>query len=158
MEMIVSNETVLIDDEDYPLLSRYNWYVKHDKFCSYVVADVWLNKKRHKLFMHRFVMGMRNSQIDHANRNSLDNRKQNLRFCSSRENVANRRMRNQHGFKGVTRYKNCTEYVARIYNATTGVRETLGKFKTAAEAAQAHEKRAIELYGAFAYVNAKETT
>lgn len=152
--LVISNCAVTIDIEDYPLLSRYNWYVKHDKYCSYVVCDVWLNKKRCKLYMHRLIMGMRKGEYDHINRNALDNRKENLRICTRKQNVANRNVANKFGFRGVTRYKGTRDFIARIVD--NGTRVTIGKFKTKEEAARAFDKKAKELHGEFACLNFKE--
>lgn len=45
--------------------------------------------------MHRFIIGKREGyEIDHKNRNKLDNRKQNLRFVTHRVNTINRDAKN----------------------------------------------------------------
>jgi hypothetical protein len=57
---------------------------------------------RHTL-LSRFVMKAKEGQIiDHINRNPLDNRRQNLRFVTKRQNCLNRRCKNGSGFVGVS--------------------------------------------------------
>lgn len=59
--------------------------------------------------IYRIIMNAGIDQIvDHINRNSRDNRKENLRFCIHRENIINSKLRknNTMGFIGVYFYKN----------------------------------------------------
>ena len=54
--------------------------------------------------MHRFVMNAPpNTELDHINGNGLDNRKENLRFTTHKENLRNRRLfqNSISGYKGV---------------------------------------------------------
>ena len=49
--------------------------------------------------MHRLIMGAKKGQmVDHINRDSLDNRKKNIRFCTYSVNMRNR----QWGKSGIT--------------------------------------------------------
>src|SRR5690349_13857865 len=82
----------LIDDEDYELVSKHRWniFVRKNELkarTSIKIEGTWKS-----VFMHRLIMGSpENMEIDHKNHNGLDNRKENLRICSRRENLANRR-------------------------------------------------------------------
>ena len=74
----------LVDDEDYEWLSQWKWY------CSTTGYAVRGCKNR-ILYMHREIAKTKPGMLtDHINRNKLDNRKENLRFCSHRENMKNR--------------------------------------------------------------------
>jgi hypothetical protein len=75
-----------IDYEDYPLISNYTW-------CRNVVsgyAQTIDRITRKGIYMHRLIMNATDEEIDHINGNPLDNRKCNLRFCSSSQNKHNR--------------------------------------------------------------------
>ena len=75
---------VLVDAEDYPVLSRLNWYVSD---TGYAVTD---SPVKH-IKMHKLLIGPipPRTVIDHINRNKLDNRKRNLRIVSHKENIHN---------------------------------------------------------------------
>lgn len=75
---------VLVDKEDYPVLSRLNWYVSD---TGYAISD---SPVKH-LKMHKLLVGPipPKTVIDHINRDKLDNRKKNLRIVSQRENICN---------------------------------------------------------------------
>lgn len=94
------------------------------------------------------------THVDHINRNTLDNRKCNLRICTSQENKRNQVCRKDSisGYKGVGYYKNTGTYVVRI-NTDLGNRITLGWFTDPVEGAKVYDRKAIELFGEFAYTN-----
>jgi len=102
-------------------------------------------------YIHRILTGASTGQVvDHINRNKLDNRKENLRICSSKINAYNKDIQNKHG-RGVyfdkwgDRYRACISHNNRTLK--------LGSFKTAQEAQIAYNKASIEMYGADAYVH-----
>lgn len=76
--------TVVVDDDDYPLLSRLTWYTSDS---GYAITDTPVKH----LKMHRLIIGGTppHTVIDHINRNKLDNRKENLRVVSPGENLKN---------------------------------------------------------------------
>jgi hypothetical protein len=89
--------------------------------------------------------------IDHINGETMDNRIDNLRLASPVENWRNRRIRRgtKSGYKGVSKQP----YNYTAYLSVGGVRQHLGSFKTAEEAAAAYDSAAEELYGEFARTN-----
>ena len=90
-------------------------------------------------------------QIDHINRDSLDDRWVNLREASNSQNNANKlKQRNStSGFKGVfrDRRKSTKPWYAQIKH------RSLGAFATAEEAAAAYDAAAAKMYGEFAGLN-----
>jgi len=102
--------------------------------------------------LHRLIMNPSASmQIDHINKNTLDNRRANLRLCSNSENQMNRGApkNNSSGFKGVDIDKRSKKrkYRARI-TANKKVYH-LGMFEEAAKAGAAYRKVAKRLHGKF---------
>lgn len=75
---------VIVDKEDYPVLSRLNWYVSDS---GYAISD---SPVKH-LKMHKLIIGPipPKTVIDHINRDKLDNRKDNLRVVSQKVNSRN---------------------------------------------------------------------
>ena len=144
----------LVDDEDYDYLNQWNWfYLKafrsSDKF--YAKANFVLNSKPKQLFLHRLIMNApRHLDIDHINRNGLDNRKCNLRLCTTSQNCANKTAFNKWSeYKGIMKHRKA--WVAAI--TVNNNRIYLGSFKTEIEAARAYNEKAKEFYGEFALLN-----
>ncbi len=142
----------LVDDEDYEWLSQIKWQAHKD----YNTKDTYYAYRKHPeknstQAMHRIILGISDPTvlIDHRNGNTLDNQKHNLRICSHRENMRNQKRNtlNTSGFKGVGYRKDSGLWRARI--GFNGKRINLGSFKTAEEAAQAYNKKAIELHEEF---------
>lgn len=89
------------------------------------------------------------SQIDHKNRDSLDDRIDNLRPATNNQNARNtsRRSNNTSGYKGVSLDCWTSRYKASI--KVNGRTLNLGRFDTAAEAYVAYCKAAKKYYGVF---------
>jgi len=86
--------------------------------------------------------------VDHIDRNTLNNRIENLRLCSYAQNAFNSKSHTDSvvPFKGVTKMPN-GKFRAQI--RVHGVRSHLGVFLTAESAHLAYEARARELHGEF---------
>jgi hypothetical protein len=140
----------LVDDEDYPLISQYNWGVSIRRTgVVYAIARI----KGKTVLMHRLIMKARKGRIiDHKNRNGLDNRRANLRFCTYTQNCMNRSKTTKNklsGYKGVWFEAKKWRANIRINNKT----KHLGSFETEVEAALAYNAAAVELFGEFACIN-----
>lgn len=87
-------------------------------------------------------------EVDHINRNSTDDRIENLRLATDSQNSQNRKvaLTNTSGFKGVNR--SGTGWQARVMRE--GKRVFLGQFPTKEEAAAAYQQAAAEMHGEFA--------
>lgn len=155
----ISGFEVIIDDEDFERIKKLGWYVQKNQDYKdgrfYFNAEVFINDKRTVTKLHRFIMGCQvgdKKQIDHINGNTLDNRKENLRFCTNSENMANKKLiskNNKSGYKGVSvagkKWK-ATVYVnSKAYN--------LGYFVDPKEAAKEYDNMVRFTHGRFARVN-----
>lgn len=147
---LTQGKFALVDDEDFEWLSQYKWHLSH---YGYAVCNEYLGGYRSRgLRMHRLVMGAPHDMVvDHINHDKLDNQKNNLRICKSRQNQYNmkRRKDNTSGFKGVRWHQN--KWNARIY--VSGKETNLGSFDDKLEAAKAYNRAARKHYGDFALLN-----
>ncbi len=75
-----------------------------------------ITKNIHRLVGETFLERPPNTEIDHINRNKLDNRIENLRWVSRRENILNRGMfkKNKSGITGVCFNKEQSKWMATI--------------------------------------------
>lgn len=75
---------VLLDDEDYEKVIKLRWHLKRCKDNFYVNYTKGKGKNRIAFFLHRFIMNALNSllEIDHKDKNPLNNQKTNLRLCT----------------------------------------------------------------------------
>jgi hypothetical protein len=98
----------------------------------------------------RVIVEPRHAHIaDHKNRNTLDNRRENLREATFAQNAQNRSNRrdNTSGRKGVFPYKVPGKWRAQI--KVRGKYKFLGVFPTKDEAAEAYAAAAKRHYGEF---------
>jgi hypothetical protein len=102
------------------------------------------------IYLHRFIMAAPKGVIvDHVNGDTLDNRRANLRLCSTRQNNANsRRAIGVTGYRGVT--AEASGFRAQIGSPA---KRRIGLFSTAEEAARAYDAAAIAEFGSFAQLN-----
>lgn len=150
---LTQGKYALIDNEDFELVSKYKWTVD-----SYGYATAWqystITQNTKFTSMVKIIMPPYNTKklkCDHIDGNILNNQKSNLRLCTHRENLRNRKKpkNNTSGFKGVRiRHK---KYEARIGFNYKEIH--LGTYKTIHEAANAYNKAAIKYYGQFANLN-----
>jgi hypothetical protein len=149
---------VLIDDEDLETVNRHRWHICNYGHNYYARRNEYAPTHKN-ILLHRDILGLTDPRVyvDHANRNGLDNRRENLRICDASQNQMNRsrQTNNMSGFKGVIidiqRCGKNVHYVARINFARRRIR--LGSFLTAELAAQAYDEAAIKYFGEFAILN-----
>lgn len=147
---LTQGQVAIIDDEDYELISQYKWYAHR---CGHTFYARTNKTKKEKLSMHSLILAAQKGQeIDHINHNGLDNRRENLRFCTKQHNNANQiKTRGTSRFKGVYWNKTKKKWQAGIEFNSKGF--YLGRFCSEEEAARAYDKKALELYGEFACLN-----
>lgn len=152
-----------VDDDDVELVSAFSWRLTQD---GYLITHVNSGNIRlapngyglqDTLALNRLIMHCsdRSKQVDHINHDKLDNRRENLRVCTPRQNSQNRQsLKNTSSrYKGVSFRQDAKgkPWRARIGNTS------LGCYATPEEAAQAYNDAAINLYGEYAFINEIDT-
>ena len=141
----------IVDDEDYEWLNQRKWQTQFNH-CGIPYAT------SQGVRMHRLLMGLKKGDgkiIDHRNRNSLDNRKSNLRICTNQQNCMNSKPRKGSSeYKGVTRPKDSKNWQAQMI--LNGKHIRLGSYVNEIDAAKAYDVAVINLYGDYAFQNFPE--
>lgn len=153
-ELKIEEHTVLVDEEDFCFLSRYTWHIKPDKNTFYAFTNVHIGGRTTSISMHRMITGFKKSGVDHRNRNGLDNRKENLRFATNRQNSCNRIRANRHGYRGVYRPTGSRGWGCQIQTEHKRIHRY--GFKTPEDAAREYDKLSKEHHGEFGIRNFKD--
>ncbi len=153
---LTQGQVAIVSDEDYERVSQYKW-------CAYWSGTKWyaMTSRRRvpvdgwkSITMHRFILDAQSGTFtDHIDRDGLNNRRENLRFCTRSQNEHNktRRSDNKSGFKGVYWHKTNSKWAAQI--TVNGDIKRLGFFDTPEEAARVYDISAEEFHGEFACTN-----
>ena len=107
---LTRRQVAIVDDNMFDELSKYKWFVtmgggKNAKY--YASRFAYINGKKSQISMHRHILGLARYDgiiSDHVNRNTLDNRRHNLRVADFTINNRNRGLEttNTSGYKGVS--------------------------------------------------------
>lgn len=150
---LTKGQVALVDDDDYEWLSLYKWhaawqpglkgyYAMRSQHISYKNAK----QKVKTFYMHREIMTPpKGRSIDHINHDPLDNRKENLRVVSHRQNMQNRKRKTSSKYPGVCWDKENNKWRAGIY--VDGKHICLGRHKSELKAAKAYENALHSLVG-----------
>lgn len=155
---LTKGKFALVSECDYKHLKSMKWYVlvrKNDGYCSVKRA---FNGKIIK--MANYLLNPPKGYIvDHINGDPLDNRRENLRIATNKQNCLNKRKYIKKNltsiYKGVSyrtlgRQKNKRWWAGIIKDKK---RYSLGYYATEIEAAKAYDLKAIELHGEYARLN-----
>jgi len=144
--------TCLYDQEDSELISRFSWYLNSN---GYAITSI----EGKTVLMHRLILGLQDPKTfgDHKDGNRLNNCRSNIRTATASENRRNSQ-----------KEKNCTSiYKGSYFESDRGLYHSqigmatkngtkvynLGRYHQEKMAAKAYDKRAVQLFGEFAYVN-----
>lgn len=146
----------IVDNEDFDWLITCKWNSTINKSGKPYAATATRNEagKKTTQLMHRVIMNApQGIFIDHINQNTLDNRKENLRFCGYSGNSRNRAKFSHKSskYKGVSWDKNAGKWKGSIY--AEGKPLHLGMFSNEYDAAIAYDLAATQYFGEFAYTN-----
>jgi hypothetical protein len=152
---LTHGQVAIVDAGDYEMLSLHKWKATRSRRGFYATRQVYVEKKYHTISMHRQILGLGEKdkrQGDHANHDTLDNRRSNLRIATASQNQCNRHRprNNSSGFKGVAWHKASEKW--RAYIQVRGETHYLGYFCTPELAHAAYREAANLLHDSFAQV------
>lgn len=148
---LTQGKHTIIDDADLDLVTAYKWYAHKDRNTFYAVTHIGPGKSGKLIRMHRLILGLTDPKVetDHRDGDGLNNRRENLRACTTGENQRNtaKHSDNTSGHKGVSWHNGRKEWRAQIrYNGKTIY---LGRFDDPVEASLVYERKAEQLHGEF---------
>jgi hypothetical protein len=163
---LTQGQFAIVDDDDYADLSKFKWYAMWDRRRKVFIAVRRLDletladaktdgrscRRQRTVFMARAILSPPiGFEVDHANMDTLDNRRSNIRLAQRRQNLMNRRKWGSAcRFKGI--FRNGKSFTA-IIRVKSNRRKSVGTFKTEIEAAKAYNQAAKQHYGEFARLN-----
>lgn len=140
----------LVDDEYYDVLRAISWCAQRTSGTKFYAATAWLDGKT-KL-MHRLITcAPPRMQVDHIDKNSLNNQVANLRICTPSQNAYNRGPSLDRRFKGAYLDARRGHWYAKI--RADGRTVQLGRCETEEAAARAYDAAALRYHGEFASLN-----
>ena len=119
-------------------IKKHTWYVTYDPTINnfYVQTNIRENGKQKLLRLHNLIINPpRDKEIDHIDRNPLNNLDENLRIVDHRINCYNRGLykNNISGYKYINYHKRDKKYHLRLINKK-GKLKSLGYYNTLKEA------------------------
>lgn len=144
VKIFIKDQVCLIDLDDFELASEHRWLINNGYALT---TKKYKGEKQIKIRLHNLIMGgVKN--IDHINRNTLDNRKINLRKATYSQNNANRTS-SKNKLKGAYKYidRSSKWFSDVVQNKIHHIKYG---FNTEEEAHLDYCKRAKELFGEFA--------
>lgn len=150
-------KVALVDDDDYPLVSQFRWFSWVSSSGTwYARRTVTDGSGRGSASMHRTIMcPPDNLDVDHINGDGMDNRRENLRVCTTKQNCANTKLPlPKSGYRGVYYDADRRRWLAQV--TINGRSKVVGRFKSPSQAAISRDLAAYELYGDFAVLNFPE--
>lgn len=133
-----------IDTEDAEKVMRHKWHLSNSGYATTKIG----NKT---VFLHSLICKKpQGFDVDHINRNKLDNRSSNLRIATRSQNLHNKKARsnNKSGFTGVSFRKERNHWRSRI--AVNGKELLIGSFSNKEDAIKSRIDAEKRYLGEFA--------
>lgn len=147
---LTKGQTAIVDAANYEWLKQWNW----SAFWHPRTKTFYARRGHAGPLMHRVIFNAQPTQLlDHKSGDTLDNRRQNIRFATSSQNAQNRKTysSNKSGHKGVYWNAANSKWVAQI--GTNGRNKYLGSFMQQSEAIAARLIAEHENFGEFAFAH-----
>ncbi len=158
VELSGGKESV-IDAIDADKVAGYKW---HCVRSGTKVNHRWYARRRiekghgQTIVLSRLLLNAaQGEQVDHINGNTLDNRRENLRICTSQQNSQNQKKTPKactSKYKGVCWNKSSSKWMVYIRPPNEKLRH-LGYFDFEVDAAKVYNEEALKLFGEYASLN-----
>lgn len=138
----------IFDIDDYEKVSKYYWSLNGN---GYIFSSIMIDGNIYNIFLHVLIFGNKDEfEVDHIDRNKLNNRKNNLRYATHIENNRNKnkQINNKSGVIGVYKDNKTGQWRAQIKINNKAI--ALGRFINKEEAIIARLKAEYLYYKSFA--------
>jgi hypothetical protein len=152
---IVSNKfgtfELKIDNEDVEKCKLYRWNINN--FNRKMKQEYFYAISKDVGLLHRYILDVtgRENVVDHINGDMLDNRKNNLQICSTKENAQKQKFRltNTSGYTGVYwyPYRGVNKWMAKIVVDYKCI--NLGYYISIEDAIKARKDAELKYFGEF---------
>lgn len=134
-----------IDIDDFDKVNKYTWFLNSN---GYAVANARIGLKKKQIYLHRLIMGDSKLEVDHIDRNPLNNKKDNLRFVTRSQNAFNRGLQsnNKSGYSGINLRNNRWRVRIKVDNKE----KFLGNFVSLKEAIKARNLAELKYFKEYA--------
>lgn len=146
---LTKGQKTIVDDCDEHFLS-WKWRAQQNHHGFYAVRSECSKENEVACFLHHAILGrpLFGLQIDHINGNSLDNRRQNLRIVTNRQNCSNQKhhrgeKKKSSSYVGVSWSKNAGKW--RAYISFDGTQRHLGYYLTQEDASKAYQNEYLKV-------------
>jgi hypothetical protein len=140
-----------VDEDMWHIINNMKWHLSTDEYIQTTINNTSIK-------MHTFIYnykfdktGTLKNPIDHKNGNKMDNRISNLHIISASHNAQNRIASKNSTSRYLGVYKKNNKWTSEIKKDCK--KYNLGSFIIENEAAEAYNKKALELYGPDAFLN-----
>jgi hypothetical protein len=138
-------QDVIVDDDKWHELIKYRWSKSGIYYQQAQINGI-------KTLLHRYLLKHQKGDIvDHINRNTFDNRLQNLRIVNISINSHNRFGRGKSLFKGVSFKTKENKWISSVVKDR--IRYSTGSYEKEIQAAIAVNIKSKEIYGEYASLN-----
>lgn len=156
---LTRGHVAIVDDAVFEHLSQWKWFT-HTSEQAYACRKIRVDARdggwaQRTMFMHRQILGLglgRIPEVDHWNGNKLDNRRTNLRICTTSQNAANtQKPGGTSKYRGVSWESSRKKWRAQVMKDKRNIH--VGRYDSEEDAARAYDEAAARMFGEFARRN-----